>query len=244
MKRLDLAGKTFGYLTPVKVVGKNKQKQLLWLCQCRCGKEKVVIGTNIKKGVTVSCGCKPKRSRDDSVIGKKFGYLTILEFSHKEPKNKQYYKCICDCGNTRIVNKHYLRNHKASCGCRFSGTDRTGDKHPKWTGYQEISGTYWNSIVKTAKERNMQFNITLEYVWELFLQQNRMCALTNILLTFGERQSDDKTASLDRIDSSKGYIEGNVQWVHKWVNVMKWDLSQKEFIQICNMVAKLHPINI
>ena len=44
------------------------------------------------------------------------------------------------------------------------------------------------------------------------------------------------TASLDRIDSKKGYIEGNVQWVHKNVNKMKMDLDEKEFFSIVKQV--------
>lgn len=45
------------------------------------------------------------------------------------------------------------------------------------------------------------------------------------------------TASLDRIDSSKGYIEGNVQWVHKRINKMKLDDSDTEFIEWCRLIA-------
>jgi hypothetical protein len=39
------------------------------------------------------------------------------------------------------------------------------------------------------------------------------------------------------IDSSKGYIEGNIQWVHKDINNMKWDFTQEEFINYCKLVA-------
>jgi hypothetical protein len=42
---------------------------------------------------------------------------------------------------------------------------------------------------------------------------------------------------LDRVDSSKGYIEGNVQWVHKTINLMKQSFNQKEFIHFCKLVA-------
>jgi hypothetical protein len=45
------------------------------------------------------------------------------------------------------------------------------------------------------------------------------------------------TASADRIDSSRGYVEGNVQWVHKWINLMKLDHSQHDFISYCAAVA-------
>jgi archaellum component FlaC len=43
--------------------------------------------------------------------------------------------------------------------------------------------------------------------------------------------------SLDRIDSKLGYIEGNVQWLHKDVNYMKQEYSQEYYIDICKKVA-------
>lgn len=49
-------------------------------------------------------------------------------------------------------------------------------------------------------------------------------------------------SDLDRIDSSKGYIIDNVQWVHKDVNLMKLSHSKNTFIQICNQVSN-HSMN-
>ena len=45
------------------------------------------------------------------------------------------------------------------------------------------------------------------------------------------------TASLDRIDSTKGYTKNNIQWVHKTINKMKNVLHDEEFIQWCNLIA-------
>ena len=45
-----------------------------------------------------------------------------------------------------------------------------------------------------------------------------------------------KTASVDRIDSNKGYEKGNIQIVHKIVNRMKWSLNQKAFIWFCKKI--------
>ena len=45
------------------------------------------------------------------------------------------------------------------------------------------------------------------------------------------------TASLDRIDSTKGYFIENVQWVHKYVNIMKWHTANQEFIEWCKLIA-------
>ena len=47
----------------------------------------------------------------------------------------------------------------------------------------------------------------------------------------------NNNASLDRIDSSKGYVEGNLQWVLSEVNMMKQQYSQDRFIEICKAVS-------
>jgi hypothetical protein len=59
-------------------------------------------------------------------------------------------------------------------------------------------------------------------------------------INFAYRVADPSDASLDRIDSSKGYIDGNVQWVHKEVNEMKMQATQNEFIEYCNLVAEFN----
>ena len=86
----------------------------------------------------------------------------------------------------------------------------------------------------------------MEYLWNLFLEQNKKCALSGLELILNPRWSHQKngrmenvqTASLDRIDNTKGYILGNVQWVHKQVNFMKGSLSENKFIEYCNLIVK------
>ena len=55
-KRIDLIGQKFGRLVVVERVGNDKSGSLRWLCQCNCGKEKIVRGDNLKNGKTKSCG--------------------------------------------------------------------------------------------------------------------------------------------------------------------------------------------
>lgn len=101
-----------------------------------------------------------------------------------------------------------------------------------------MSGTFFHSIECSAAVRNLEFNITKEYIWNLFLQQERKCAFTGEILVFSSHSYiSNGTASLDRIDSSKGYIEGNVQWVHKDINVAKQDKTDTDFIQLCRRVV-------
>jgi hypothetical protein len=99
-----------------------------------------------------------------------------------------------------------------------------GSSNPKWTGYGEISGKQWSGIRRNSIQ---PFEITIEYAWELFLIQNRKCVFTGRELTVS-------TASLDCIDLSKGYVEGNVRWIDKRLNNI---LPDETFIALCQEVA-------
>lgn len=124
-----------------------------------------------------------------------------------------------------------LSGHTLSCGCIKNSISNK---------YEEISGGYWYNVKLNAKERNIEFNITIKYIWDLFLKQDRRCALSGERLIFvGNYRRNRKlqTASLDRIDSSCGYVEGNVQWVNKNINYMKMDLPEKEFIELCSKIS-------
>lgn len=125
---------------------------------------------------------------------------------------------------------------------------RTKGKHAaNWHGYEEIGQTYWGAIQRCAKNRRINFDISIEYAWDLFLQQNRKCVFTKIELIFSARSSRyyrDMTASLDRKDSKQGYVEGNVQWVHKVLNHMKWSLNNEDFIKWCQLVVNNQEIII
>ncbi len=76
--------------------------------------------------------------------------------------------------------------------------------------------------------------------WAQFEKQQGRCALTGWPLTIDHSSHggpSTKTASLDRIDSRLGYEPGNIQWVHKDVNQMKWHLSNDRFIEVCRAVV-------
>jgi len=70
----------------------------------------------------------------------------------------------------------------------------------------------------------------------LFQKQNGKCALSGVEISL-LKKSGVSTASLDRVDSSKGYIKGNVQWVHKDVNFMKYNFDESYFLDMCKKVV-------
>lgn len=170
------------------------------------------------------------------LTGQKFGNYTVLEKIERPGIDQcARWKVRCDCGNENEVYSKALRNGEAtSCGL-------CGPRPVKWNGIGELSGSILCGIRKSAKDRNIDFNVSKEYLWELFLLQNRRCNLSGLELTFGTKignRIEDKTASLDRIDSNKGYLEGNVQWVHKNINLIKWSFSQEYFINLCEQIVE------
>lgn len=106
--------------------------------------------------------------------------------------------------------------------------------------YKEIPISWFNGKIKNAKERGIEFDITVEYVYNIYLKQNKECSLTGVPLIFNYKR-DKCNVSIDRVNSSKGYVKRNIQLVLKDVNYMKYIYSQKRFIEICHLVAKKHP---
>lgn len=96
---------------------------------------------------------------------------------------------------------------------------------------------YWKRIERQASRRNKAFEIDIEYASQLLQQQGERCALTGLSITANATE-DLLTASLDRIDNSVGYVKGNVQWVHKSINMMRGSLTVLEFVTLCALVAK------
>lgn len=62
--------------------------------------------------------------------------------------------------------------------------------------------------------------------------------LSGVALVFSRTRKNETTASLDRINSSIGYIEGNVQWVHKDVNKMKMAMVEDKFLYWCKTISQ------
>jgi hypothetical protein len=74
-----------------------------------------------------------------------------------------------------------------------------------------------------AKERGLAFSITLE---DVVIPD--ICPLLGVPLNFGVGEHHDGSPSLDRKDSSKGYVRGNVWVISRRANVIKNDATTAE----------------
>jgi len=169
---------------------------------------------------------------------RRFGNLKVLYLASRKCWKQGYrgWVCKCDCGNIITTgSSNLLSKNTKSCGCQQHPRK---SKNPCWRGYKEISAHHFYSIKYSAKNRNLPFRMTIEQCWKLFIQQKERCALTGLKLNFQScYEKRDGTASLDRIDSSKGYIEDNVQWIHKDVNYMKQDFTEEKLREYCKLIT-------
>ncbi len=224
-------GQRFGKLKVLHEIGlENNNRKVK--CICDCGETRNVRIDLLSKGDITQClNCNRDRT---SLIGQRFGSLTVVSFDCVFKHNVSKWICHCDCGSeyckkvVSVGTPALKANKYRKC---YGG--RRGKDNKVWAGCGELSGSYWARIREGAKSRNLEFSININEAWELLEKQGHRCALTNDLLTL---QKEVKTASLDRIDSSKGYVDGNIWWVHKDVNNIKNDLSVNELYYWANLV--------
>jgi hypothetical protein len=90
------------------------------------------------------------------------------------------------------------------------------------------------SIRRRCIIKKTNLKITLEDLKELWEKQKGICPYTNIKMNVRSwRKKLPTNASVDRIDSSKGYTKDNIQFVCCSINLAKCDFTDeqiKEFI--------------
>ena len=74
---------------------------------------------------------------DHSIVGKRFGNLTVLSYDHTDTGYQSYWLCRCDCGNETVVRLSNLKSGSTkSCGCgrhKCRYEDLTGKRYGRLT---------------------------------------------------------------------------------------------------------------
>lgn len=168
------------------------------------------------------------------LTGRKFERLYVVGRSENSRNGQSRWHVRCDCGSEKTVyGCHLTAGNSKSCGCLSKALASSRS----FRGVGGVSKTYFTSLIRGARgdkgRRPVEFNVTMEYLAELLEDQKNKCALSGLPIEVRR----GGTASVDRIDSSKGYIEGNVQWLHKDVNMMKRHYTQEYFTHLCKLIA-------
>jgi hypothetical protein len=177
-----------------------------------------------------------------SLINKEFYNWTIIGIGCSNKHQQKMLLCKCVCGFELYRRYSTIVNLKTKCCRKCLPNHVSGEKSKHRKGYKLIPGWIWWKIKNGAEKRGHEFDVSIKYIYDLYKKQKEVCALTGIPIYFAQNHHETKlrltTASLDRIDNSKGYIKGNVWWIHKDINWMKQDYTKEEFIKYCCMVAR------
>lgn len=164
------------------------------------------------------------------LIGKKHGHLYIEQLCRK--KNRNLLKCICDCGRVQYFYRYQLKNTKLCSHCQQQQSTKT-----------QVSTQLYDFIKKRAEANNLPFELSYDYVNELYKKQNKKCVFTNKTINATYYQVNNNDADLTLINPQKGYVVGNVQWCSKFIAKIKSNLNDKDFFKLCDKIVKNYKRN-
>jgi hypothetical protein len=133
--RKNEAGKRYGKWLVLEEAPREPDGWIRWLCRCDCGTERAILGYQLRRGNSTSCGCGQQKANDKPVskdarekkshantideAGHKYGRLLVVKKSSRRINGQVCWRCLCDCGKYITVSGDALRKGRAtSCGCR------------------------------------------------------------------------------------------------------------------------------
>lgn len=219
---IDLTGKTYGRWLVLNIaLKKENTNEIRWLCKCSCGKEKIILGSSLRRGNSKSCGCSKIENNNKKRIivdGKTFGKLVVVK-KHLSTRNGYSYLCKCSCGNTKVIMGSSLRSGATkSCGCLRKELNED---------------TPLNILIShmraAAKHRKYNWELTNTQVKEIIQQPCFYCGVPPMQGVFVKELRGYTYNGIDRVNNTRGYVADNCVPCCKTCNIAKNNLSYMVF---------------
>lgn len=141
---IDETGRKYGQLTVLRFEG-ARNGQAYFLCQCNCGKEVRVRGSNLRRKNTMSCGCSRRNLPPYAPLMTGTGASNHLIFTKANPPDDKTL-CLAICKFCHTQSVHSVRKllaDKVICKClksthstwRAMKNRCTNPKHPQFKDY-------------------------------------------------------------------------------------------------------------
>ena len=202
--RVDLTGKTFGYLTPLYYIKGGK-----WHCKCKCGKETDVDTRNLNSGHTKSCGCLQKEKASNNtydMINYETDNLKVLYRAGSDEQGVALWTCLCKkCGNIFITRGSSIRvGDVNSCGCIHSKNEQ--------------------NITKLLNENNIEFST--QYTFPDLKGVNNGSLRFDFAIF-----KNHKLSHLIEYNGKQHYIQPEGKWAIGYNNLIENDKRKKDYCQ-------------
>jgi hypothetical protein len=146
---------------------------------------------------------------------------------HGEPMTEEQQKIYDEIGNNDFSYWDSIKD------LRFS---QTQDPETQRTKIKSKEYIVWYRSKEHAKIRNKEFNIEVE---DVIIPE--YCPYFGFKLeTDVKKFNNPNYYTIDRIDSSKGYIKGNIQVISRLANTMKNSATEDELIKFAESIIKIH----
>lgn len=175
------------------------------------------------QGIEKTCKVCKQPASDSVVFGfHKYKLKNRISFSERS---------TCRSCEARIAREYMAANKNKRAEAK---------KKQREKNYGTIKYHVQEKISTWRKASSVLSDLTVEYLIDLYNQQDGYCYYSGEPMLFGwvDGKIHHNSLSLDRLDPSKGYIQGNVVWCSYLVNTMKQNMNDYEFYEILKKILK------
>jgi hypothetical protein len=153
----------------------------------------------------------------------------LKEITRQKKKGRTNFYCSLSCAG------------KAPRYNSWSSSKENKENLSKYSNNRADEYTGFREYMRRANKRNQVVDLDLPYLKELWELQDGRCAYTKVKLEHPTYTKSTERynymSSLDRIDNSKGYIKGNVQYVSVSVNWLKNKMDNNHLAEFFKIVS-------